>query len=136
MIKFPLENATPYYLADTTASTTDSLENQNDDVAVGDVVDVNGKKATEQSKAFAIAASLNAAVNGKIINRHFSAFSAGRIWVKTADKPEIGSTAFYNASTKTYGGAGDVAVGIFLTENDNLNVIQINFKALSAVAGE
>ena len=136
MIKFPLENATPYYLADTTTSTTDTLENQNDDVVIGDVVDVDGKKATEQLKAFAIVASINGAVNGKVINRHFSAFSAGRIWVKTADKPVIGSDAFYNASTKTYGGTGDVAVRTFLTENDNLNVIQINFKALSAAAGE
>lgn len=134
MIKFPLENATPYYLADTTTSTTDTLENQNDDVVVGDVVDVDGKKATDQSKAFAIVASINSAVNGKVINRHFSAFSAGRVWVKTSSKPEIGSAAYYNATDKTYGAAGDLEVGAFLTSNDDLNVVQINIP--TEVAGE
>ena len=127
MVRFPLENKTLYYLADTTTSTTDSFENQDDDVMVGGVVDAAGKKAVEQADAFAIVSSINGNVSGKVIGRHFSAYSAGRVWVETSEKPTLGALAHYTKATGKYGSIGDIVVGRFLTANDAYNVVQIDF---------
>lgn len=135
MEKFPKINASLYYLADTTLSTTDSFANNDDQVKVGSVVGADGKVSTGQDDAFAIVNSLNAAKDGVVINRNFSAYSHGRVWVETSAAVTVNTDAFYTIATGKYGLTGDIRVGKFLTAGETPNVIQIDMTAKAAATG-
>lgn len=124
MTKFPKENATLYYLADTTTSTTDTVP-AGEDVTVGNVVNIDGEKDIE--KPFGIVTSVNGSFNDKLVNKNMSVYSAGRVWVETDGEVEAGAVAYYKEADNKYGADGDLAVGTFLTSGDSPNVIQIDF---------